>query len=656
MSVSRDHRLTAAVVQINNSFADQNYLPLCAGLLQTTVEHHAAQPERYRFLAPIYSRLPVQPAVEHLLPADVVGFSTYVWNIGLSLRIAEQLKQRRPETLIVFGGPQVPDRAEHFLRRYPFIDLVCHGEGERTWLDLLERCPERSWDGIGGLSYLRPDGTFVDQPRTARLRDLDWIPSPYLEGTFAELIAAHPTEQWIALWETNRGCPFSCAFCDWGSATVTKVFTFDAERLHREVDWFADQRIQFVYCCDANFGILQRDLELVNYVAHVKQSRGFPHALSVQNTKNATERAYAVQKALNDAGLNKGVTISLQSMDTGVLTAIKRRNISLETYQELQRRFTRDGVITYTDMILALPEETYESFVGGVDEIIRNGQHHRIQFNNLTILPNAEMGDPEYQRRFGMVVVESTIINLHGTLCESDDDVAEIQELVVGTHTMPPAEWVRTRVFCWITALLHFDKLFQLPLIVAHELGGLGYRELIELFTESDLGEFPVLAEMRAFFVEKARDMQHGGPEYCHSPEWLNIWWPMDEYFLIRLIKHDQVDAFCREAETLVARALEARGRTLPPGLLHEAVELSETLLHRPFQTEDARFPASYNLWEFYRAVVWGLPRSLEASPRTYRIDRTTRAYHNWDDWYREVIWWGNKKGAYQHDNVSVVG
>lgn len=656
MSVSSDHPLTAAVVQINNSFADQNYLPLCAGLLQVTVEHHAPHPERYRFLPPIYSRLPVQQAVDHLLPADVVGFSTYVWNIGLSLRIAERLKQRRPETLILFGGPQVPDHAEAFLRRYPFIDLVCHGEGERAWLELLQRCPERSWEGIGGLSYLRPDGTFVDQPRAVRLRDLDWIPSPYLEGAFAELIAAHPGEQWIALWETNRGCPFSCSFCDWGSATVTKVYTFDAQRLHREVDWFADQRIQFVYCCDANFGILQRDLELVNYVADVKQSRGFPHALSVQNTKNATERAYAVQKALNDAGLNKGVTISLQSMDTGVLTAIKRRNISLETYQELQRRFTRDGVVTYTDMILALPEETYDSFVGGVDEIIHNGQHHRIQFNNLTILPNAEMGDPAYQKQFGMVVVESKIINLHGTLCESDDDVAEIQELVVGTNNMPPAEWVRTRVFCWITALLHFDKLFQLPLIVAHELGGMGYRELIELFTEGDLAEFPVLAEMRAFFTEKAHDMQHGGPEYCHSPDWLNIWWPMDEYLLIGLIKRDQVDAFCREAETLVARALETRGRTLAPGLLHESVELSKTLLHRPFQTEDALFRASCNLWEFYRAVVWGLPRSLESSPRTYRIDRTTRAYHNWDDWYREVIWWGNKKGAYQHDNVSVVG
>ena len=51
--------------------------------------------------------------------ADVVGFSVYVWNIELSLAIARALKARRPATLIVFGGPQVPDRAEAFLRHNP---------------------------------------------------------------------------------------------------------------------------------------------------------------------------------------------------------------------------------------------------------------------------------------------------------------------------------------------------------------------------------------------------------------------------------------------------------------------------------------------------------------------------------------------------------
>src|SRR6185369_9574486 len=82
----------------------------------------------------------------------------------------------------------------------------------------------------------------------------------------------------------------------------------------------------------------------------------------------------------------------MQSVDKPTLEAIKRDNISLGTYMELQRRFTRDKVETYSDLILGLPGETYESFVKGVDTLIENGQHNRIQFNNLSILPNAEMG------------------------------------------------------------------------------------------------------------------------------------------------------------------------------------------------------------------------------------------------------------------------
>src|SRR6185437_455091 len=99
-------------------------------------------------------------------------------------------------------------------------------------------------------------------------------------------------------------------------------------------------------------------------------------------------------------------------------TAIKRQNISSASFEELQRRFSRDGVETYSDLILGLPEETYESFAEGVSRVIENGQHNRIQFNNLSILPNAEMGDPEYQRKFGMVTVESKIINIHGERVE----------------------------------------------------------------------------------------------------------------------------------------------------------------------------------------------------------------------------------------------
>jgi radical SAM superfamily enzyme YgiQ (UPF0313 family) len=644
--------LRVGLVQINNSFSGQNYMPYSAGLLQAYAMKNARHPQRYDFQLPIYSRIPVAKAVEQLKDADVVGFSTYVWNIRISLEIARRLKALKPEMLIVFGGPQVPDRSEAFLREHRFIDFAVHGEGEAVFLAILENFPSRTFEQVPSISFVRADGSFQLNARAERLHDISVIPSPYLSGMFDPLMAANPQEKWLILWETNRGCPFKCTFCDWGSAIAAKVSQFDLERLLREVDWFAGNKIEFIFCCDANYGMLKRDYDITKYVAETKQKLGFPRALSVQNTKNGTERAYKVQKLLSDAGLNKGVAIALQSVDEHTLEAIKRENISTESFQELQRRFTRDRVETYSDLILGLPGETYDSFADGVGNVIDNGQHNRIQFNNLSILPNAEMGDPAYQKKYGMVTVETKIINIHGSLKETEEEeIFEVQDLVVATTSMPHAEWVRTRAFCWMTALLHFDKVMQIPLVLVRDLCDIGYREIVEAFLGGRADRYPVIADIKRFFVDKARDIQAGGAEYCHSAEWLDIFWPADEYVLIKLCVEGRLDRFYAEAESLLAELTEARSSGLPRELLHEAVRLNRQLIKLPFQRDDIEVETSHNVWEYYRAVLVGDRVPLEDRACVNRIRRSQAVYETWTDWYREVIWYGNKKGAYLYGN-----
>lgn len=646
--------LTIGLAQINNSFSDHDYLPYAVGLLEAYVRHATPDPSRYRFLPPLFRRLPVDDAVEHLRSADVAGFSTYVWNIRLSLEIARRLKRARPEVLIVFGGPQVPDDPAEFLAAHPWVDLVVHNEGERTFLDLLEQLPARDFGRLDGVAWRAADGHVVRRPNAPRLRDLSALPSPYLSGVFEPLMAAHPGHGWIALWETNRGCPFACTFCDWGSATAAKVVPFAEERLRREVEWFAGHRIEFVFCCDANFGILPRDVALVEYVAAVKERTGFPRALSVQNTKNATERAYRTQKILSDAGLNKGVALSLQSVDPTTLEAVKRRNISLDTYLELQRRFTRDGVETYSDLILALPGETYDSFVDGVAAVIASGQHNRIQFNNLSILPNAEMGNATYREQHGLVTVESRIINIHGALESTADDIVETQQLVVATATMPAAAWRQARAFAWMTALLHFDKLLQIPFLVAHEIGGIGYRRLVEAFLDVDGMRYAELGRVRDFFLEFARAVQEGGPEYVYSADWLGIYWPADEYIFIQLTAERRLDAFYDEALGLLLSLLATANPRCTPEMIDDAVAVNRALVKQPFRDDSAIVRATHDVLRFHRAALAGQPAALTPGGVTYRIDRSAERWADLQVWSREVVWYGNKRGAYLHGHGAV--
>ncbi len=647
-------RHVIGLAQINNSFSGAHYLPYAAGLMQAYAQAHLPDPGRFTFLDPLYRRLPVDAALEKLAGAHVVGMSLYVWNQRLSLAICEALKARDPDVLVILGGPQVPDRAEDFLRAHPFVDVAVHGEGEPVFARLLERLPSRDWSGIDGMSHLDSAGRFVTRPATGRLSDLDVVPSPYLTGVFDSLMARERDGEWLALWETNRGCPFQCTFCDWGSATQAKINRFGMTRLEREMAWFAEHRIEFVFCCDANFGILKRDVDLARMAAEVKARAGYPRALSVQNTKNATDRAYETQKILSDAGLNKGVTLSMQSLDAATLDSIKRRNISLDTYDELQRRFLDDGVVTYSDLILGLPGETYDSFADGASALIANGQHNRIQFNNLSVLPNAEMGDPDYRRAHGIQTVQTEIVNMHGSLGDADSGITERQELVIATRTMPPADWRRARAFGWMCALLHFDKLMQIPFTVVHAATGIPYRDLVELFLDADGDRFPVVAGIAEFFFRRAAEIQDGGFEHHHSPRWLDVFWPDDEFVYITLSTEGRLDAFYQEAQGLLTGLLDEHGMSATTAALGDALTLNRALLKQPGMTGPREIELDHNVLDVWRGALAGQSIEIAARPESLRVDRAGQAWDDWPTWCREVVWFGNKKGAYLYGSEAL--
>ena len=319
--------IKVGMIQINNSFSGQNYLPLSLGFLYSYAKFHVPNIDNFEFLEPIYKRVKVKDAVNHLKDADIAAFSAYVWNHNLSLAIAKELKKVNPDCLIVFGGCHVSDKmTDEYLQKYDFIDIAAIGEGERVFSDLLTHYAARDWEQVPSITYKKDNGEIVSQPQCERIKDMNEIPSPYLEGYFDNLIKNNPDEKWIGLWETNRGCPFSCSYCDWGVGFKKKVQKYNLEdRLFLEADWFSKNKIEFIFCCDANFGMYKdRDYAIAKRFAENKEKYGYPHALSVQNTKNNSDSSYEVQKLLATSGLSKGVLIAFESVYEPTLKAIKR--------------------------------------------------------------------------------------------------------------------------------------------------------------------------------------------------------------------------------------------------------------------------------------------------------------------------------------------
>jgi len=632
--------IKVGLVQIGDKFGNQYYLPYSIGVLQAYAQKNLKNPENYKFLLPLYKRISVEEGVNCLSEADVVFFSSYVWNFQINLKIAKGLKEKDSNCLIVFGGPQVPESQpgmKVFLEKYPFIDIGCYGEGEIPFLMILENLKEKSWKNVPSIGFMK-EGDFVYKNISKRIENLDEISSPYLEEILDVLLKANPEERWSALLESNRGCPYSCSYCYWGTKTRNQVHKYSLNRVFKEIDWFSKHRIQFVFCCDANFGILKRDIDIAKKVATNKREYGYPEAFSVQNTKNSTEKIFVLQKILNDYKLQKGVNLALQSLNESTLQSINRSNISPETYKELQRMFNQQKIATFSDMIIGLPNESFSTFADGISSVIESGQHNRIQFINLMLLENTQMNDSAYQKKYGLHTVDSKIIPHHTSL-NPKSEVYEIQKLVIATDKMPKDDWIKTRIFCWIVSLFYFNKLLQIPIMLINKMASVNFRDLIEIFMQESKSR-EIMSEILSFFNKKAKEIQNGGWEHVPSPEWLNIWWPADEYVFIKLCYEGLLDKFYSEAESAISGFL-------PDKLLSEAIRFNRSLLKLPFIETDLDISLNCNVFERYQGILNGEDIKLEAGDFRYTIDRTSTKWTSWEEWFKEVVWYETKKGDY---------
>jgi hypothetical protein len=177
---------------------------------------------------------------------------------------------------------------------------------------------------------------------------------------------------------------------------------------------------------------------------------------------------------------------------------------------------------------------------------------------------------------------------------------------------------------------------------------------MIESFMAADARRFPTIAEINAFFESEARSIQQGGSEYVFSKEYLNIYWPADEYIFVKLTAEGKFDAFYREAGELLSETVQARSAGLPLEVVEEAVRLNHALVHQPFARGDVKVKLNYDLLDYWNKVRGGETALLRKVPIVVEVDRTSRPYDDFQKWCREIVWWGNKKGAYLYSPRAV--
>jgi radical SAM superfamily enzyme YgiQ (UPF0313 family) len=262
--------------QFNYQYGDQIHFPYSIATLVSYIKSKENLASLFRFEKAFVFRDKVDEYIQQCKDTDILLCSCYVWNWEITTYFANQVKKLNPNCIIIFGGPQVPDFSQDFFVQYPFVDIIVHGEGEYVLENILTAySSDKNYSNVKGL-----ETKDFRNPPQERINDLDSIPSPYLTNTVWELVDKIEGIKWIASWETNRGCPYQCTFCDWGSATFTKMRKWEESRLFKEIEWFAENKIPYIDCCDANFGIYQeRDLRLATKLKEIALKTHYPERI-----------------------------------------------------------------------------------------------------------------------------------------------------------------------------------------------------------------------------------------------------------------------------------------------------------------------------------------------------------------------------------------
>lgn len=433
-----------------------HYLPYSTGVLWTYITTFPHLLEQYELGEFIWKREDIDDVVERLRNHYMVGFSTYIWNRNYNYTLAKKLKQANPNIIIVFGGPEVAIESPTLYETHPYIDVTVIREGEVIFKNLLEAKNKEDWYSVKGL-VINDAGIPKNTGFGERISELDTIPSPYLSGLFDDLMKQHTDVRWNVILETNRGCPYQCTFCDWGSLTYAKVKLFDEQRVYDELEWTGKHNLDFISFTDANFGIFEeRDSRIADKLIEVQKTYDNPKNYTIAWAKNQKRSVVDIAKKLiYQGGAKIGLNVSVQSLDQGVLGAIRRKNLGMNQIEEVFQLCEQNGIPLYTELILGLPEETLETFKENFYKLYRANNHTGITVYQAQLLENAEMNlkqREEYQIE-GAQVYDYLV----GTY--NENEVRESIEVIVSTKNMPREKMIEAQLWSWFMNTFHINGL-----------------------------------------------------------------------------------------------------------------------------------------------------------------------------------------------------
>ena len=343
---------------------------------------------------------------------DVLCFSCYIWNISYVEDLIREIKKLFPNLPIWVGGPEVSYDAKDVLERLPEVTGVMMGEGEATFLELVDfyHQKEKELFDIKGIAYRSADGE-IRENEWRKTIDLSKVPFVYND--------IEDFKNKIIYYESSRGCPFSCSYC---LSSVDKCLRFrDLELVKEELQFFIDQEVPQVKFVDRTFNCNhKRTLEIWNYL--------------IENDKGVTNFHFEVAAdLLNEEELKLiekmrpgliQLEIGVQSTNETTIKEIRRTMKFTEVERIVKRINQTQNVHQHLDLIAGLPYEDLSSFQKSFDDVYRL-RPEQLQLGFLKVLKGSYM--EEQKEQYGLAYKSKPPYEVLYTNWLSYEDVLQLK-------------------------------------------------------------------------------------------------------------------------------------------------------------------------------------------------------------------------------------
>ena len=419
---------------------------------------------------------------------DVLALSNYVWNHRIGLEMFDLIHSQNPNAITVWGGPNFPQDLESqqsFLKNYSSVDFYVPIEGEIGFSNIIEEVLNISEVGykkeilfkkpIDGCVSRKPDGLLQFTIPEIRTKKLDEIPSPYLTGLLDKFFDGKLTP----MLQTNRGCPFTCTFCVDGADTVNRVNQFGLERVSSELDYIGKHipnNVHSLHISDLNFGMYPRDLEICDDIVGIQKKYDYPHKIISTTGKNKKERIIQAIEKLNGT---MSLSMSVQSMDEQILKNIRRSNISVDHMLALQPAIKKVGLVTDSEVILALPGETYQTQITTLRKLLA-AKLDFVEVYSCMLLNGSELNTPEQRKKWNFQT-KFRILPRDFTTLRNGKNVIETEEIVVGSNTLSFEEYIELRTLSFSIYVTNI---------------GIVYDSLLKFLRENNIEVFDLFFQM----------------------------------------------------------------------------------------------------------------------------------------------------------------